>query len=552
MTAHQLLHGGYDIVVVSYEFLESSYRGMRDFPKKVAEYKAKGGKAPRRPQSALFSDLWRKVRMPIKRLVLDEAQRVKNVKGARHIAAAALFYEAVLLLSGTFLDNQWYDVGGLIQFLRGHPFTTTKIFRTAFSDRDYQGVELVREHKIRLLQKFLMAFVIARPSSLLNLKGINRHYVLFNLSPSDAGKVEDETQKYEKAIRDQASNRNRQLREGSEGSTKDNPLGHAVRAQLYSLHSDLVHDFPEAEAELHEDEDDDEDDLLRRPDDEYDGNEALHRAQVHEAVRIIDYTDQQNEQYIRESRAKTLVRLDRDPDLVFNSERVQTILRLYDDILANWPGEKIVIFSVYLRFLDILFVAFKKRKGFEAHRYDGTVSDVGREVVRSQFQTGDPKVPLLITCGAGGVAINLTAASKLIQCEVWWNDNIARQAYSRIYRQGQEKPVHIFCLQGKNSTICQTILKVAKRKTIINQKLMGPLLRRHDEPPQIPEIPRDFGWERQQLLTDWRASPESEADEMDQVKEEDVEEDEEDVEEDEEDVEEEEEDVEEEEEEGVE
>lgn len=210
MTAHQLLAGAYDIVVVSYEFLESSYRGIRDFPKQVAKYKAEGGKAPKRPHSALFSELWKRINMPIKRLVLDEAQRVKNANGARHTAAAALFYRAVLLMSGTFLDNQWYDVGGLVQFLKGHPFKTTKIFRTAFSDRDYQGVEHVREHKIRLLQKFLMAFVIARPSSLLRLKGITRHCVRFNLDPADAEKVKDETQKYKKAIRYQAANRNRQ------------------------------------------------------------------------------------------------------------------------------------------------------------------------------------------------------------------------------------------------------------------------------------------------------------------------------------------------------
>lgn len=91
MTAHELLAGGWDIVIASYEYVEFNHRGVRDFPSQVAEYQAGNVNIPKRPTSALFSSIHKILNMPIKRLILDECQRVKNTKGARHIAAKRHF-----------------------------------------------------------------------------------------------------------------------------------------------------------------------------------------------------------------------------------------------------------------------------------------------------------------------------------------------------------------------------------------------------------------------------------------------------------------------------
>lgn len=61
------------------------------------------------------------MKLPIKRLVLDECQRLNKRDGARHIALKALFYEAVIMLSGTFIHNKWQDISGLVDFVSGHP-----------------------------------------------------------------------------------------------------------------------------------------------------------------------------------------------------------------------------------------------------------------------------------------------------------------------------------------------------------------------------------------------------------------------------------------------
>jgi hypothetical protein len=75
------------------------------------------GQKPKRVTTALHSEMWRLLNLPIKCLVLDEVQRVKNHTRRRHAAVQNLFYHLVLLLSRTFLDNKWLDVYRLLSFI---------------------------------------------------------------------------------------------------------------------------------------------------------------------------------------------------------------------------------------------------------------------------------------------------------------------------------------------------------------------------------------------------------------------------------------------------
>lgn len=58
-----------------------------------------------------------------------------------------------------------------------------------------------------------------------------------------------------------------------------------------------------------------------------------------------------------------------------------------------------------------------------------------------------------LTAGAGGVGLNISTASIVIQLEVWWNRNAEKQAYFRAHRQGQRKNVKVFQLLARNSSI---------------------------------------------------------------------------------------------------
>lgn len=97
-------------------------------------------KLPQRPDSFIFADhLFEGAKSPY--LVLDEAHIVKNPKSYTSLAIQYLREqcEAVIMLTGTPLDNNWLDVRSLANFLQGHPFSNSKAFNVTFSHRDKCG-----------------------------------------------------------------------------------------------------------------------------------------------------------------------------------------------------------------------------------------------------------------------------------------------------------------------------------------------------------------------------------------------------------------------------
>jgi DNA repair and recombination protein RAD54B len=139
-------------------------------------------------------------------------------------------------------------------------------------------------------------------------------------------------------------------------------------------------------------------------------------------------------------------------------------------------------------------VALEKETGIKALRYDRTVKIDIREGVREEFKKSPAAVPLFITAGARGVGLNITDASIVIQGEIWWNYNLELQAQSRCHRQGQKKTVKVFKLVGQASLIDAMISACSRRKTAVNERLIGPLLRGHDVPVSIPEIAETRGF----------------------------------------------------------
>lgn len=51
---------------------------------------------------------------------------------------------------------------------------------------------------------------------------------------------------------------------------------------------------------------------------------------------------------------------------------------------------------------------------------------------------------MLLSLTAGGVGLNLVGGNHLLLLDLHWNPQLESQACDRIYRVGQEKPVHIY------------------------------------------------------------------------------------------------------------
>lgn len=112
-------------------------------------------------------------------------------------------------------------------------------------------------------------------------------------------------------------------------------------------------------------------------------------------------------------------------------------------------GSKSILFSQWTAFLDLLQVPLS-RSNIPFLRLDGTLSQQQREKVIKQFSEDSGILVLLMSLKAGGVGINLTAASNAFVLDPWWNPAVEEQAVMRIHRIGQTKSVKIkrFIVKG--------------------------------------------------------------------------------------------------------
>jgi SNF2 family DNA or RNA helicase len=87
---------------------------------------------------------------------------------------------------------------------------------------------------------------------------------------------------------------------------------------------------------------------------------------------------------------------------------VTALTELLHHLVTNLPQEKVVVFSQYLKYLDILNIAMKRKYDIQCLRFDGKVPQKNRRAVQRQFADQTKARPLLITAGAGSVGLNLT------------------------------------------------------------------------------------------------------------------------------------------------
>jgi SNF2 family DNA or RNA helicase len=69
-----------------------------------------------------------------------------------------------------------------------------------------------------------------------------------------------------------------------------------------------------------------------------------------------------------------------------------------------------------------------------------------------------------VSLKAGGVALNLTEASRVFVMDPWWNPAAEDQAFDRIHRIGQHRPIRITRMIIENSIESRILLLQEKKK----------------------------------------------------------------------------------------
>lgn len=151
------------------------------------------------------------------------------------------------------------------------------------------------------------------------------------------------------------------------------------------------------------------------------------------------------------------------------SAKLNALLSHLRMIKETCPNEKIVVFSQFSTFLDIMETEISKEQGITVFKFDGRLSFEKRKKVLEQFKKpSDALSVLLLSLKAGGVGLNLTEASRVFMCDPWWSPSVEDQAIDRVHRIGQENSVKVvrFIMEG---SIEEKMLKIQERKRTIGE-----------------------------------------------------------------------------------
>ena len=137
------------------------------------------------------------------------------------------------------------------------------------------------------------------------------------------------------------------------------------------------------------------------------------------------------------------------PPLSSLSGKARLLMVLLGEIISG--GEKVLVFSQYVETLDCLDRMITAELGEAPLLYHGGMNQKTRAGVIERFQNDPAARILLISLKAGGLGLNLTAASRVIHYDLWYNPAVENQATDRAFRIGQKCNVFVHRFITKNS-----------------------------------------------------------------------------------------------------
>lgn len=149
-----------------------------------------------------------------------------------------------------------------------------------------------------------------------------------------------------------------------------------------------------------------------------------------------------------------------------DSGKVQLLVDMIEELIER--GHKILIFSQFVRFLNLIRRLFEERR-WRYEYLDGKVRDRAERI--HNFQDNPDIAAFLISLKAGGLGLNLTAADYVIHLDPWWNPAVEQQATDRAHRIGQDKNVFVYKYIVRD-TVEEKILTLQARKKALSEELI--------------------------------------------------------------------------------
>ena len=321
------------------------------------------------------------------RVVLDEAQAIKNPDTRAARAARALTSTHRLVVTGTPVENHLGDLWSLMAFAHPGLLPRRKQFTTRFAGGDPAEVARLRA----VVGPFLLRRVKTDPGILPDLP--DRQVIR-----ADCTLTHEQVGAYEAVVADMM------------GALEE------LRSAAASGGSGGVADPTMATAKAGSDPE-----LMGRRAAVLGGISRLKQICVHPAL-------------LTESRRS----------LGDRSGKVTRLVDLCAQIVDE--GQAVVVFTQFASFVPDLAAHLRHELGVEVATLTGSHSRTARAATVAAFS--DPAGPpiLIASLKAGGTGLTLVRANHVIHLDRWWNPAVEDQASDRVWRIGQQQKVSVHVL----------------------------------------------------------------------------------------------------------
>ncbi|OBT91661.2 hypothetical protein VE01_10347 [Pseudogymnoascus verrucosus] len=133
---------------------------------------------------------------------------------------------------------------------------------------------------------------------------------------------------------------------------------------------------------------------------------------------------------------------------------------------------KFIVFSQFTSMLDLI-EPFLQRDGYKYTRYDGSMRNDLREASLKMLREEKSCRILLCSLKCGSLGLNLTAATRVVILEPFWNPFVEEQAIDRVHRLTQKIDVIVYKITIADSVEERILELQEKKRELANQAIEG-------------------------------------------------------------------------------
>jgi hypothetical protein len=170
------------------------------------------------------------------------------------------------------------------------------------------------------------------------------------------------------------------------------------------------------------------------------------------------------------------MRMTCDTPYILDSEvrdcpKLEELERILSDLLDDNPQRKIIIFSEWVRMLELVR-ELAGEMGLEFAWHTGSVPQDRRRIEIERFKK-DPNCRLFLSSESGGVGLNLQVADAVINLDLPWNPAKLEQRIARAWRKYQTRPVSVVNLIAEDSIEHRMLYLLEQKQGVADGVLDG-------------------------------------------------------------------------------